>query len=89
MKCHKFAHEPKINQLGVFNHTSEGLTQKMESYFLWEIVDFGLKIMTSAKWFFKIILCLLGLGYWNIRVKQQLIFITSVSVLSPLKISKY
>ena len=88
MKCHKFAHEPKINQLGVY-HTNEGLTQKMESYFLWEIVDFGLKIMTLEKRFFKIILCFLGLGYWNIRVKQQLIFVTSVSVLSPLKISQY
>ena len=30
-----------------------------------------------------------GARYWNIRLKQQLIFIASVSVLSPLKTSKY
>ena len=30
-----------------------------------------------------------GLDDWNIRVKQQLLFIASVSVLSPLELSKY
>ena len=31
-----------------------------------------------------------GLDYWNIRVKQQFMFIAAgVSVLLPLKISKY
>ena len=30
-----------------------------------------------------------GLDYWNIRVKQQFMFIASVSVLLPLKISIY
>ena len=34
MKSHKFADEPKINHLGVFNHTSEGLTKKIEFHFL-------------------------------------------------------
>ena len=33
MKCHEFAHERKVNHLGIFNQTSEGLTKKWNLIF--------------------------------------------------------
>ena len=62
MKCHKFAHEPKINNLGVFDHTSEALTKKkwnlifceglsIALYKLWHLRnDFSRKPKPDVSW---------------------------------------